>query len=167
MNANHLKPLLLFLLSLSLNANGSNLADDAKDRGINETCYSYLYQIEKSYKLNGLNITFAHPENPSNLPSLHISSQIYNNGSSSFSATLNPDGEYCYVSTVIVTSIDNQNCSEIAKLKSESENLQMSSYGDGAFIILTPASNSYQTTLTSSGKNTCLMTEARMIWPGR
>ena len=66
------------------------LAQDAQSRGINETCYtSYLGQIEESYDLNGLNITFAHPENPSELfPSLHISSQKYNNGTSSFSATL-------------------------------------------------------------------------------
>ena len=54
----------LFLL-LSLNIYASSLTDDAIKRGINETCTSYLGQIEKSYNLTGLNITFAHPENPS------------------------------------------------------------------------------------------------------
>jgi hypothetical protein len=145
----------------------ANLSEDAKDRGINETCYKYLTQIEKSYSLNGLNITFAHPENPSSLPSLHLSAQRYNNGSSSFSATLTPDENYCYLSTLTVTNINNQSCSEIAQLKKESENLQSSSYADGGYIILTPDDNSYQTILISSGKNNCTMTEARMIWPGR
>ena len=64
----------LFLL-FSLCANASNLSDDAKNRGINEVCQSYLSQIEKSFNLNGLNITFAHPKNPSLFPSLHVSSQ--------------------------------------------------------------------------------------------
>ena len=63
-----------FLMSLSIlliftNVNASSLLDDAKSRQINETCSSYLGQIEESYSLNGLNITFAHPENPSLLPS--------------------------------------------------------------------------------------------------
>ena len=161
------KPLLLLLLSCSLGTYGSNLSVDARDRGINETCYSYLSQIEESYNLNGLNITFAHPENPSELPSLHVSSQRYNNGTSSFSATLSPDEEYCYLSTILVTTINNQSCSEIAQIKGENENLQLSSYADGGFLILTPADNSYQTILTSSGEKNCTMTEARMMWPGR
>ena len=167
MNTYHFKTLTLIMLFCSLCANGSNLSDDARDRGINETCYSYLAQIEKSYNLNGLNITFAHPETPSVFPSLYVSSQRYNNGSSSFSATLTPDGEYCYLSTVIVTAINNQSCSEIAQTKAENENLQLSSYADGAYIILTPADSSYQTVLTASGENTCTITEARMMWPGR
>ena len=167
MNTYHFTTLTLLMLFCSLCANGSNLSDDARDRGINETCYSYLSQIEKSYNLNGLNVTFAHPENPSMLPSLHVSSQRYNNGSSSFSATLIPDGEYCYLSTVIVTAINNQSCSEIAQIKAKNENLQLSSYADGTYIILTPTDNSYQTILTASGENACTMTEARMMWPGR
>ena len=117
--------------------------------------------------MNGLNITFAHPQNPSSFPSLHVSSQIYNNGSSSFSASLSPDGEYCYLSTILVTAINNQSCSEIAQLKVENEDLELSSYADGCFIILTPKDKSYQTILTSLGANACTMTEARMIWPGR
>ena len=167
MNTYHFKTLTLIMLFCSLCANGSNLSDDARDRGINETCYSYLSQIEKSNNLNGLNVTFAHPENPSVLPSLHVSSQRYNNGSSSFSATLIPEGEYCYLSTVIVTTINNQSCSEIAQIKAKNENLQLSSYADGGFLILTPTDNSYQTILTSSAEKNCTRTEARMMWPRR
>ena len=167
MKAYLFKPLSLLLLSCSLGAYASNLSIDARDRGINETCYSYLSQIEESYNLNGLNITFAHPENPSALPSLHVSSQRKNKGSSTFSATLMPDDDYCYLSTVLITAINNQSCSEIAQLKEKSESLQLSSYADGAYIILSPSDNSYQTILTSSGEKNCTMTEARMIWPGR
>jgi hypothetical protein len=167
MNTHFFKHLILLMLSFSLYANGSNLSDDARDRGINQTCSSYLSQIEKSYNLNGLNITFAHPENPSELPSLHFSSQKYNNGTSSFSATLIPDDEYCYLSTIIVTAINNQSCSEIAQLKAEKEDIELSSYADGGFIILTPNNNSYQIILTSAGENACTMSEARMMWPGQ
>ena len=162
-----LKTFTLLLLLFSLCANGSNLSEDAKNRGINEVCQSYLSQIEKSFNLNGLNITFAHPKNPSLLPSLHVSSQIYNNGSSSFSATLMPNGDYCYLSVVMVTLINNQSCYEIAQIKSEAENLQLSSYADGKFIILTPQDNSFQTILSSINENACTMTESRMMWPAR
>ncbi|MDA7441751.1 hypothetical protein N8823_08005 [Candidatus Pseudothioglobus singularis] len=167
MKTYYLKTITLCVLFCSLYANGSNLSDDAKERGISEICSSYLSQIEKSYNLNGLNVTFAHPETPNAFPSLHISSQKYNNGSSSFSATLTPDDEYCYLSTIIVTSINNQSCSEIAQIKAENENLKLSSYADGGFVILTPTDNSYQIILTSAGENACTMTEARMMWPGR
>jgi len=167
MNDYHFKTLAFILFFSSLCVNASNLSDDAKNRGINETCYNYLSQIEKSYNLNGLNITFAHPNNPSELPSLHVSSQKYNNGASSFSAALVPDNEYCYLSTILVTAINNQSCNEIAQLKSKNENLELSSYANGGFIILTPEDNSYQTILTSAGENACTMTEARMMWPGR
>ena len=162
-----LKTFTFLLLLFSLCANGSNLSEDAKNRGINEVCQSYLSQIEKSFNLNGLNITFAHPKNPSLLPSLHVSSQIYNNGSSSFSATLMPNGDYCYLSVVMVTLINNQSCTEIAQIKSEAENLQLSSYADGKFIILTPQDNSFQTILSSINENACTITESRMMWPGR
>ena len=167
MNNYWLKSLSLLLLFCSFYTHGSNLSDDAIARGVNKTCSSYLSQIEKSYNLNGLNITFAHPNNPSELPSLHVSSQKYNNGASSFSAALVPDNEYCYLSTILVTAINNQSCTEIAQLKSKNENLELSSYADGGFIILTPIDNSYQTILTSAGYNACTMTEARMMWPGR
>jgi hypothetical protein len=157
----------LFLL-LSLNISALSLTDDAIERGINETCSSYLSQIEKSYNLNGLNITFAHPEDPSLLPSLHISSQKYNNGSSLFSATLVPDEEYCYLSTVLVTSVNNQTCSDISQLKLEANTeLQVSSYAEGDFTIITPKDNTYQIILTTQGETSCSMTETRMVWPGK
>ena len=167
MNDYHFKTLAFILFFSSLCVNASNLSDDAKNRGINETCYNYLSQIEKSYNLNGLNITFAHPENPSIFPSLHISSQKYNNGASSFTATATPDGKNCYISTIMLASINNQSCSEVAKIKTQSEGLQLSSYSNGDYIILTPSDNSYQTILTSSGDQSCTITEARMMWPGK
>ena len=155
------------IISFSLNINASNLSDDAKNRGINETCHTYLTQIESSYGLNGLNITFAHPDDPSEFPSLHVSSQQYNNGSSSFSSTLVPQGEYCFLSIILVTSINNQSCSDISQIKVNNENLQASIYGDGSFIILTPLDNTYQIILTSSSENSCTLTESRMMWPGK
>jgi len=156
------------LLLLSINLYAASLSDDAIERGINETCISYLNQIEKSYNLSGLKITFAHPENPALLPSLHISSQKYNNGSSTFSATLTPDQEYCYISTVLVTSVNNQTCSEISllKLKTDPE-LIVSTYADGDFTVITPNNNTYQIILTTQGETGCTMTETRMVWPGR
>lgn len=161
------KFLLVIALLFSAQSFASSLAEDAKNRGINETCSNYLEQIESSYGLKGLNITFAHPEKPSEFPSLHISSQNYNNGSSSFSATLTPDGDFCYLSTIMVTAINNQTCIEIAQVKVNNENLQASNYGEGKYIILTPKDNTYQTILTSSGESGCTITESRMMWPGR
>jgi len=158
----------IVFLFLSINVYALSLSDDAIERGISEVCASYLNQVEKSYNLSGLNITFAHPENPALLPSLHISSQKYNNGSSTFSATLTPDEEYCYISTVLVTSVNNQTCSEISLLKLETNpGLQSSSYADGDFTIITPNDNSYQIILTTQGETGCAMTETRMLWPGR
>ena len=146
----------------------STLTNDAIERGINSTCASYLGQLEESFDLNGLNITFAHPSDPSLLPSLHISTKNYNNGSSTFSATLSPDGDYCYLSTVVVTSVNNQSCEEITSLKKEEiPSLNDTTYADGAFTILTPPDNSYQLILTITGENGCTMTETRMLWPGK
>ena len=162
------KILPVIILVLSTNSFASSLTEDAKNRGINETCFNYLEQIESSYELNGLNITFAHPNNPSSLPSLHVSSQQYNNGSSSFSATLMPDGEYCYLSTILVTVINNQSCSKIAQIKIENDqNLQVSVYAEGNYTVLTPSDGSFQAILTTSGENSCTMTESRMMWPGK
>jgi hypothetical protein len=159
---------IISILLFSSQSYSSSLAEDAKDRGINETCNEYLSQIENSYGINGLNITFAHPKNPSLLPSLHVSSQKYNNGSSSFSVTLTPDGEYCYLSTILVTSINNQSCSEVAQIKIENDqNLQVSVYAEGNYTILTPSDGSFQAILTKSGESSCTMTESRMMWPGR
>ena len=162
------KTFIALCLLLSFNSYALSLSDDAIARGINETCSSYLGQIEESYNLNGLNITFAHPKEPSLLPSLHISSQKYNNGSSTFAATLTPDEEYCYISTVVVTSVNNQTCGEISQLKLEvNPDLQTSSYADGDFTIITPKDNTYQIILTAQGETGCAMTETRMLWPGR
>ena len=144
------------------------LAIDAQERGINSTCTSYLGQIEESYGLNGLNITFAHPSDPSLLPSLHISTKNYNNGSSTFSATLSPDGDHCYISTVVVTSVNNQSCEEITSLKKEEiPSLNDTTYADNVFTILTPPDNNYQLILTVTGEYGCMMTETRMLWPGK
>ena len=164
-----IKLIILTLGGLITNiAISETLAIDAQERGINSTCASYLGQIEESYGLNGLNITFAHPSDPSLLPSLHISTKNYNNGSSTFSATLSPDGDYCYISTVVVTSVNNQSCEEITSLKkAESPSLNITTYADGVFTILTPPDNSYQLILTVTGENGCTMTETRMLWPGK
>jgi hypothetical protein len=158
---------IVFLL-FSINVYASSLSDDAIERGISETCTSYLNQVETSYNLSGLNITFAHPENPALLPSLHISSQKYNNGSSTFSATLTPDDEYCYISTVVVTSVNTQTCSEVSQLKIDiNPELKVSNYADGDFTIITPVDNTYQIILTTLGETGCTMTESRMLWPGK
>jgi len=168
MNVYFKKIFVLTILFSTINSFASSLADDARDRKINETCSTYLSQIEESYGLNGLNITFAHPKSPSIYPSLHISSQKYNNGSSSFSATLTPDGDYCYLSSVLITAVNNQTCPEIAQIKIDSnENLQVTSYADGGYTILTPSDNAYQIILTTSGENSCTINETRMMWPGR
>ena len=163
-----LKLVPIIILLFTIDSHAASLFEDAKDRGINETCNSYLNQIEKSYGLNGLNITFAHPINPSKFPSLHISTQKYNNGASTFSATLTPDNDYCYVSTVFVTSITNQSCSEITSIKIENnKDMIVSDYSDGAYTILSPTDDSYQIILTAAGDTSCTMTETRMIWPGK
>jgi hypothetical protein len=160
-------PLLIFFL-YPISAYSGSLFDDAIERGINETCASYLNQIETSYNLNGLNITFAHPESPSILPSLHVSTQKFNNGSSSFSATLTPDEDYCYISTILTTSVNNQTCNVITSLRLEADkDIKVSTYAEGDFTIITPSNNDYQIILTKSGVNGCNMTETRMIWPGK
>ena len=144
------------------------LSSDAQERGINSTCSSYLGQIEESYDLEGLNITFAHPSDPSLYPSLHMSGKKYNNGSSIFSATLTPDGEYCYLSTVVVTSVNSQSCNDITMLKiAEDSTLKTIVYAEGDYSIITPLDNNYQLILITNGEQSCTMTETRMIWPGR
>ena len=160
--------LLIILIFTFTNIHAETLSEDAAKRGINKTCSKYLSQIEKSYDLNGLNITFAHLESPALLPSLHFSSKKYNNGSSTFSATLIPDNEYCYLSTVLTTIVNNQTCNEINLLKiQEDPSLTSSSYAEGAYTIITPPNNNYQIILTTSGENSCTMTETQMIWPGK
>jgi hypothetical protein len=160
--------LISVILVFSTKIHAASLSESAVERGINQVCSKYLEQIEASYDLKGINLTFAHPELPSQLPSLHISSQNYNNGASIFSATLIPDGDYCYLSTVIVTATNNQNCSEITQLKVSANNeINVAVYSDGRYTILTPSDNAYQILLTSLGNNGCIMTETRILWPGK
>ena len=165
----YLKLLIITIFTLITNiVIASTLTNDALERGINSTCASYLGQLEESFDLNGLNITFAHPSDPSLHPSLHLSSRKYNNGSSVFSATLSPDGEYCYVSTVIVTELNTQNCKDLMTLKiAEDSTLKTTIYAEGDYSIITPEDNSYQIILISNGEQSCTMTESRMMWPGR
>ena len=165
----YFKILLITIFTLITNiVIASILTNDAIERGISSTCASYLAQLEESFDLNGLNITFAHPSNPSLYPSLHLSSKKYNNGSSVFSATLSPDDEYCYVSTVIVTEVNTQNCNDITMLKvSEDPTINVTIYADGDYSIITPEDNSYQLILISNEEQSCTMTESRMMWPGR
>ena len=162
----------LIVLTLgSLIANivvADTLANEAQARGINSVCSSYIGQLEETYDLNGLNITFAHPGDPSLYPSLHLSTKKFNNGTSIFSTTLSPDGEYCYVSTVHVTQISEQNCNEISELKvAEDPTVNVTVYADGDYSIITPKNNIYQLILINSGENSCTVTESRMMWPGR
>ena len=84
----------------------NTLSSEAQNRGINSTCSSYLSQLEGIYDLDGLNLTFAYPGEPSVYPTLHSSTKKYNNGATIFSATLSPYDEYCYLSTVSVTIIN-------------------------------------------------------------
>ena len=162
-----LLPITIFTLITNI-VIASTLTNDALERGINSTCASYLGQLEESFDLNGLNITFAHPSDPSLHPSLHLSSRKYNNGSSVFSATLSPDDEYCYVSTVIVTELNTQNCKDLMTLKiAEDSTLKTTIYAEGDYSIITPEDDSYQLILISNGEQSCTMTESRMMWPGR
>ena len=165
----YFKILLITIFTLITNiVVASTLTNDAIERGINSTCASYLGQLEESFDLNGLNITFAHLSDPSLYPSLHLSTKKYNNGNSVFSATLSPDGEYCYLSTVVVTSVNSQSCNDIAMLKiAEDSTLKVSFYSDKDYSIITPEDNSYQLILISNGEQSCTMTESRMMWPGR
>ena len=165
----YLKLLIITIFTLITNiVFASALTSDAIERGINSTCASYLGQLEESFDLNGLNITFAHLSDPSLYPSLHLSSRKYNNGSSVFSANLSPDGEYCYVSMVNVTQVNTQNCNDITMLKvAEDSTLNVTIYADGDYSSITPQDDSYQLILISSGDQSCTMVESRMMWPGR
>ena len=162
----------LIVLTLgSLIANiviANTLANEAQVRGINSVCSSYIGQLEETYDLNGLNITFAHPGDPSLYPSLHLSTKKFNNGTSIFSTTLSPDGEYCYVSTVHVTQVNEQNCNEISELKvTKDPTVNVTVYADGDYSIITPEDNTYQLILINNGEQSCTMVESRMMWPGR
>jgi len=167
---NHLIRLIILTLG-GLIANiviAASLSSEAQERGISATCSSYLGQLEESYDLNGLNITFAHLSDPSIYTSLHVSNKKYNNGSSVFSATLSPDGEFCYVSTVHVKQVNTQNCNDITMLKvAEDPTINVTIYADGDYSILTPENNIYQIILIDNGEQSCTMVESRMMWHGR
>ena len=167
---NHLFRLIVLTLG-GLIANiviAATLSSEAQERGINSTCSSYLGELEEAFDLNGLNISFAHLSDPSLYSSLHLSSKKYNNGTSIFSATLSPDGEFCYVSTVHVTQVNTQNCNDITMLKvAEDSTLKVTVYADGDYSIITPEDNTYQLILINNGEQSCTMVESRMMWPGR
>jgi len=167
LNSKHI--LILFFTSLfPFSSVASSLFDEAINRNINETCLNYLNEIETSFNLKGINITYAHPVNPSQMPSLHLSSQKFNNGSSSFATTLSPYGENCFLSTVMVTVINDRTCEGLTQEKTKLDNtLQVSKFAENSFILITPIDNSYQLLLTSFDKNGCSITESRMMWPGR
>ena len=77
---NHFFRLIILTLG-SLIANiviADTLINEAQVRGINSVCSSYIGQLSENYDLNGLNITFANPDDPSLYPSLHLSSKKYN-----------------------------------------------------------------------------------------
>ena len=146
----------------------NTLSSEAQNRGINSTCTLYLSQLEGIYDLDGLNLTFAYPVEPSLYPSLHSSTKKYNNGATIFSATLSPYDEYCYLSTVSVTIVNNESCNELSILKTkEDPALKIEVFAEGDYILMSPENESYQLIFVSTGKNSCAMTEARMIWPGR
>ena len=146
----------------------NTLSSEAQDRGIDSTCSSYLKQLEGIYDLDGLNLTFAYPAEPSLYPSLHSSIKKYNNGATIFSASLVPDDEYCYLSTVSVTIVNDQSCNKLSMLKTEEDPaLEVKVFADGDYILMTPKNQSYQLVLVTTGNNSCAMTETQMIWPGR
>ena len=146
----------------------NTLSSEAQDRGIDSTCSSYLSQLEGIYDLDGLNLTFAYPGEPSLYPSLHSSTKKYNNGATIFSATLSPYDGYCYLSTVSVTIVNDASCNELSILKTkEDPALEIKAFADGEYILMSPENQSYQLILVTTGINSCSMVEARMIWPGR
>ena len=146
----------------------NTLSNEAQNRGINSTCSLYLSQLEGIYDLDGLNLTFAHPGEPSLYPTLHSSTKKYNNGATIFSATLSPYDEYCYLSTVSVTIVNDQSCNDLSMLKTgEDPALEVKVFADGDYILMSPENEIYQLVFVTTGTNSCAMTEARMIWPGR
>jgi hypothetical protein len=146
----------------------STLTSEAESRGINSVCLSHLAEIESYHNLDGLNITFAHPTEPSNYPSLHISNKKYNNGSSFFTTTLSPESDFCYVSINKVAVINDQSCSNIAQARlNEDSTLIMQTYVEGSYIHISPESSEYQLILIPIGDSSCAMSEYRMLWPGK
>jgi len=156
-------------LAMSYNiAFASTLTSEAESRGINSVCLSHLVEIESYHNLDGLNITFAHPTEPSNYPSLHTSNKKYNNGSSFFTTTLSPESDFCYVSINKVAVINDQSCSNIAQARLEEDStLIVETYAEGSYIHISPESSEYQLILIPIGDSSCAMSESRMLWPGK
>jgi len=146
----------------------STLTSEAESRGINSVCLSHLVEIESYNNLDGLNITFAHPTEPSNYPSLHTSNKKYNNGSSFFTTTLSPESDFCYASINKVVVINDQSCSNIAQARLEEDStLIVETYAEGSYIHISPESSEYQLILIPIGDSSCAMSESRMLWPGK
>ena len=143
------------------------LAEEATLRGINSVCQSHLQEVENSYNLNGLNLTFFHTVEPGTYPSFHTSTEKFENGASFFATTLSPNGEMCYISIIKTTIVNNQNCVAILKARLDNDpTLQATSYGDGNYVHIYPESGVYQMLLVDIGENACAITETRMMWPG-
>ena len=166
-----MKKIYLFSITAFLTMNfsiafASTLTSEAESRGINNVCLSHLTKIEDYHNLDGLNITFAHPTDPSNYPSLHTSNKKYNNGSSFFATTLLPVNEFCYVSINKTTVINNLSCSDIAQTRLDKDpTITMETYSEGSYIHISPESNEYQLILISTGDSSCAMIESQMLWP--
>ena len=160
---------IIALLTMNFSiAFASTLTSEAESRGINNVCLSHLTKIEDYHNLDGLNITFAHPTDPSNYPSLHTSNKKYNNGSSFFTTTLSPESDFCYASINKVVVINDQSCSNIAQARLEEDStLIVETYAEGSYIHISPESSEYQLILIPIGDSSCAMSESRMLWPGK
>ena len=147
--------------------NAGALSDEAALRAVNPVCQSHLEEVESSYNLNGLNLTFFHTQDPSAYPSFHTSTEKYDNGTSFFATTLSPDGEKCYISIVKTTIVNNQSCVAILKARLDNDaTLKATSYGEGNYVHVYPESGAYQMLLVDIGEGACAITETRMMWPG-
>ena len=162
--------LALFISAITIMSsvvNAGALADEAKLRAVNSVCQSHLEQVENSYNLNGLNLTFFHNQDPGSYPSFHTSTEKYDNGTSFFATTLSPDNEKCYISIVKTTIVNNQSCVAILKARLDNDpTLKATSYGEGNYVHVYPESGAYQMLLVDIGEGACAITETRMMWPG-
>jgi len=162
-------PLLIGVTLITNAVYSGGLTKEAELRGVNSTCIGYLKQIEEPLNLSGLNLTFANP-NPEEIktrPSLHSSTSHFNNGVSIFSATLSPNATSCDVSLVLSTFINNQSCDEVVQARVAADaTLKVAKYAEGTYTHIYPESNAYQLVLVATGKQSCSMTESRMMWLG-
>jgi len=143
------------------------LTEEAALRGINSVCQSHLKEVDDSYNLKGVTLTFYHDTDPDAYPSFHTSTEKFENGASFFATTLSPDGESCYISIIKTTIVNNQKCTTIIRARLDNNpSIQVISYGDGDYIHIYPESGTYQMLLIEIGENACAITETRMMWPG-